>query len=251
MKKILSLAAIAIGLTACSGDSDSEQDSAINPINNVDTSVFLKKSITTHSDGTIITANYSYDNNKLTLIEYSDGDKDIYHYEDKKINKIEEFRQDELYKTSLFTYNGGENSDLAILDETFANGQLQRTTFQFYTDVNDYSKKANVTKRGAKYESGIILFNGNNIQSYSILTEGTITNSFTYAFDSKNNPFRNVYHNDILSIAKQNGGVNNIYSYTKGGAGQSDGYTSTFEYNEKNFPLKETQTTKDGKATII
>lgn len=240
MKKFLATAIAAVFmLTSCSKDPDT-----VAQTNTVDTSVLLKKSITTKNDETLI-ANYTYSGNKLQYIEYSNGSREIYKYNGEKLEKIEEYRNDDLYRTQKFLYNS--SSKLIEYQTILSNGYTESENFIHQ------SGKIKVVKSsvsGTMGSFGELYLNGDNVSSYVTIAENTEAYTFSYTYDVKNNPLRNMYANDVLAIANRKGGVNNVLKCSKSGPANHEGYIANYTYNEKGFPLIATQTQDNGEETV-
>src|ERR1044072_7607331 len=112
MKKILSMAAIALfmSMTSCSGDDSSE---TTNPSTET---VLLKKIITTDEDGNAVTTNYTYDGTKLVKVTDSQGLVSNHYYEGDLPVKVEYFENNVLTQRDVFTYANGNLSSMTILD---------------------------------------------------------------------------------------------------------------------------------------
>lgn len=234
MKKILSMVAIAIGLAACSGD-DSASSGDTMPV------TLLKKTITTYSDGAVITTDYSYNKQRLTEINSSDGQKKKYFYDDVKMRKDELFMNRVLIRTREFNMYNFVNQKCTCTTTNHETGKVEK--FDYEKDVNDV---INITSNQS-LDIYKVWLSGSNILKYSI--NDVFLHDLIY--DTKINPLRNIKDNFFLTLLDLNGGNNNIVSIIKSGA-ENDEINFSYEYNPDDIPSKCIQTDKEGNliATI-
>jgi len=231
MKKIFTLAAIALfTLTSCS---DNDSDATTTTEENV---VLVKKIVVTDEEGTI-TQTFTYDANKITNVVSSNGDEDKWYYDNNDhIIKIEYYEDGVLQYEDIFEYN--------------ANGQV---VANYWREVNyDYAEKtayaynangtiSTVETWGDLSEqthvdgTGIITLTNGNITQYAFTSSSgpTTINNFTY--DDKNDPFKNAVGHEVMTLIIPEGGVNNILTSVDEG---NNNYTLTHTYNSDNYPTK-------------
>jgi hypothetical protein len=103
---------------------------------------------------------------------------------------------------------------------------------------NTYSKRKVITANGANI-SYISIYNGSSHTSFE---------NISYTYDVKNNPFRNMHSNNILSLVMQKGGASNSITYYHSNLGESESSDTQYTYNEHNFPITSTETKSNGEV---
>ena len=245
MKKFLTLGALALFLmTSCSSDDSSDS------VDNGSTSVLLKKTIATDEDGYEYTTNYNYDGNKLTSVTDSEGSKMNLFYENDLLVKIEYSENNVVNQRDLLTYDS--NNKLATfnildLDEDWA----QKTLFTHNSNgtVSTVEYTGDLTEQTSLYGNGVITYNNGNIIDYTLTRPSESVESWTYTFDDKNSPLKNIASFDSFNLGYQEGGINNITAYINVMYGQTDSYNTTYTYNNDNYPLTSVENDGDGYTT--
>ena len=243
MKKIFTLGALALFLmTSCSSDDSSA------PVDNGSTSVLLKKTISTDEDGYEYTTNYTYDGNKLTSVTDSENSTMNLFYENDLLVKIEYFEDGTITQRDLFTYNS--NNELATynmldLDEDWA----YKTLFTHNSNgtVSTIEYNGDLTEQTNLSGNGIVTYTNNNITNYTTTSPGGYEVSWTYTFDDKNSPLKNITSFDAFNLAYQEGGHNNILSTIN--EAYNEASSTTYTYNNDNYPLTSIEIEDDGYTT--
>ncbi|QYJ68499.1 hypothetical protein [Flavobacterium litorale] len=243
MKNILGFVLLVVILSSCSSDSD-------NSTTIDESTIFLKKTITNHPDGTLVTANYHYNDTYITGITYSDGRNTAYEYENDLLVAIKEYDTNgELSKIEQYSYYDSINKTAAMLTTTYPEQASIYTTFSYYTGWLVEVNKYNVIGNGEFYFLSKIRtkLNGNGIYEASEYDENyDFLRQNTYIYDLKNNPLKNTASFDTQIIHKFWGSDHNILSYNKSGIGAGDSYTVKYTYNEANFPITGKKTLRNG-----
>ncbi|MCW4469524.1 hypothetical protein OGH69_11145 [Flavobacterium sp. MFBS3-15] len=225
-------------ITSCSDD-----DSSSNNNNNSD-AVLLKKMVETYEDGTSFTTTYTYDEDKLVRKNESDGYRTEYFYTNNKLSGIKSYDDtNHLTGEDVLTYDN--NGRLATRveywyaleegDEEWAeksvftynsNGTISRTIY-----IGDMDSQTELWEEGT-----ITIANGNMTK---LVSEGdTAVNTY----DSKNNPMKNTFAQDIFTLLDGiYGGKNNLLTYTQTGA-DPESITRTYTYNSDDYPTTAVET---------
>ena len=245
MKRLTALSGILLFMLAsCSSDGDGTKPNIAN------SDILLKKTITTFNDGSSVTANYTYQDKDLMKIVYSDGRTADYIYEGENLIKVREFHNEELYKTETFDYSGNKITKAT----TAFTGEETSFQFLFEHNNNEIEFTKYIKNSSGFYElssTSDMKMNSINIAEITeyTLQTNTILNVYTFGYDVKNNPFRNISANKALVIARQQGGVNNPISFIRTGPGASRTVTTSYTYNGDNFPVTSTATNQNGEVT--
>ncbi len=251
MKKVLTMAAVALFMMTSCSDDDS------NSTNNPETAILPTKLIETNPDGEV-TMTFSYDGTKLTGVNRNDGSNDVFTYTGDLVTELKSYQGDILMYKELFQYNT-QNQLVAY--------------YVFDYDSEDYSKYAYVHN-----SNGTIAYkeyNGSSenpadfteLTAEGVITDTTLTTTYiygtttetdvlTYTYDGKNSPMRNITGFDKIGFAGTDGSLKNYFenvvsqSYTTfGGTQPVLERVTTYTYNADNFPLTETE--KDTDNNII
>ncbi len=249
MKKCTLVFFFSFLLFSCSKDSDS---STQNPGQAIDTSVLLKKTVTTSQNGESVTTNYTYDGKKLMSTSDSDGTVINYTYisiaGSPVIEKIEEIRNGIPYKTETLDYSSPIhlNECRWVLHE---HGTQGKSKFRGGHEgaallIDNYEGTTLIN-------SGRLFYNGESIIRYEIGELNNPSVAYTYIYDLKNNPLRNIESKASFMIILKKGIINNITNYIKSGAVQSENYSASYTYNNNNYPLTATLTNQNSEITTI
>jgi hypothetical protein len=247
MKKILAMAAIALFMVSCSDDDSNS--------NQADTK--LTKVVTTDSDGAL-TSTLTYNGNKLTEINSTDGEKSTFTYDGNLITEWKTFDADnQLISKDTYEYN--------------SQNQLI-TYYEFYYDADGtegykttYVYNSNGSIAFTEYSGDVDDLNSFTEQtSTGVITDTTLTTTYdmgedtetvTYTFDGKNSPVKNITGMDKIGFAGTYGTkkfnkenvVSQSYSYN--GSAAVIESTTVYTYNSASFPLTETMTDDSGTST--
>ncbi len=220
MKKIiLCLSLIAITLSSCSSDSDSNTSA---------NDILVKKVVyTSITDSYTETINYTYNGNKIVKGVYSDGTEDIFTYTGNLITKIEMIDAGDVVYSETFTYDSNSRLiNYVAVEDVFT-----------YEESFVYNPNGTVTN--TIDGGGVRTLHFENDQLVQIVDDsGKI---YDYTYDAKNSPFLNVtgygkiahvVHGDHEFYgAKQN--ISMIHETTDDVAYM----TNTMTYNADNYPL--------------
>lgn len=248
MKKIIALVTVALfTMTSCSSDNDSQ--------NKIDeSSILLKKSITTYADGTSVTADYSYNGKYLTNIAYSDGKSEKYNYSAESggelLSEIKVFENNTLITTKTLEYLYNRKLRKVVttreghedIRDFYTYKENYDGTITIFISTNDIFLDNDNREESGKLELTMNGINISEIQAMGGFDNALVIYNEVFIYDVKNAPFRNMKVNDILCLATRNGGANNIMSYYRGGSGINDNISTFYIYNENDFPIKSTQT---------
>lgn len=238
MKKLLYLfSAIALTLTSCSSDDDSNNSSG----------TLLTKIIETYDDGTVETTDFEYNGNKIVSVS-SDldlSDETIYTYIGDLITKEKYFFDDGIDSfEEVIDYEYDSNNRLIKSIRTDEYGDVETDNFTYNSNGTvSFTTTANSTT----IASGIIYFNGNQPYKKEITENPGTAFEVSWVeestFDLKVSPFANVtgFYKIIIGTP----------SYTRGYpgiAGNSLDFSidnsleesSTYTYNGNNMPATET-----------
>lgn len=238
MKKLLYLfSAVALTLTSCSSDDDSNNSSG----------TLLTKIIETYDDGTVETTDFEYNGNKIVSVS-SDldlRDETIYTYTGDLIITEEYFFDDGIDSfEEVIEYEYDSNNRLIKSIRTDQYGDIETDNFTYNSNGTvSFTTTANSTT----IASGIIYFNGNQPYKKEITENPGTAFEVSWVeestFDLKVSPFANVtgFYKIIIGTP----------SYTRGYpgiAGNSLDFSidntleerSTYTYNGNNMPASET-----------
>ena len=227
MKKLIFIFC-AFGLTFNSCSSDDSTDDTGDP----DT-VLLKSTTETYEDGVFVT-NYTYSDNKLVGISYSGGDSEVFNYTNNLLTSIKEYIDGEL--------------DTEIELEYDSNNRLVTETYMYDFgpgEVNTYTYNADgtVTMLEAGVNTYIYTYDtlGNRIEEEDV----NGNQDYVYTYDTKNNPFKNIHQSEVFELMGHSTYKNNVLTYvnTSGVSSDiSDAYTSSYSYNNADYPTSSTIT---------
>jgi len=228
MKKLLFTLAIGLAtLTSCESDLVSAPPSDSNG-----GGVLLKKEILTYGSGGELTANYTYEGNRLMKIEDSDGEVVVYTYTDDLLTRMD-VSGGAYTEYSIFEYNSDNKINKEVT--SYTGGATQTNSFSY--DENGTVTKTEDVGSGAEVVHVYTFSNGNLVTKASTSPSGAY--SYTYIYDGKNNAGNNIYQANTFALLGYFSTPNNQLSCTQtSGAdmGTSDDIT-TYTYNTANYPL--------------
>lgn len=249
MKKLILLfCGLSLLLTSCSSDENSvssSEDTSILPktISYIYPSVLL---------GTNSTSTLNYNGNKI-VSSIKNGSKTIFTYDGNVITKQEKFDVDQQGKETkdtevTYTYENGKLKTKVIKEvfsATYPNGQyIEKTIYTHTSDVLisyiNYSVNADTNSESKSSQGNLTYKDGNLIKSQE--TEGSLTSTRTYEYDTKKNPLKNILGFNLLLSEISDFGNNNV---TKTTITSSDfptptDYLTAYIYNDSGFPTKYT-----------
>ncbi len=252
LKQIL-LFTLCITFFGCSSESSNDKDDE----ETIDDTTLLKRIIYNKSTTDEYIETFNYDGNKLTSIDYGDGSRHVYSYDqDNNLIKYEYFNEGVLNASVDLTYNS--DSKIATYTETFfedsgLDDRQYRHTFSHNNDGTITStNEVNYDNNGFEFDrTETFVLNGKNIVEISD-NEGY---NITYTYDNKNGAYKNIHAIEILNILSENefgavifGNTNNITAYVETEETPGDNNNETFEYtyNEKDYPLTCVYTSLNG-----
>ena len=233
MKKILSMAAIALFMmtASCSSDDDST------PV--TEQSNLIKKTVMTTEDGLELVTNYNYNGNKIVSIVSSDDSSTTFVYTGDLITEVKYYEDGELVQTEAYTYT----SDNKLATHTM-----------FLTQ--DYARKGEFTYN-ANNTITINYFTGDaesqttpsgtytlTVANENITQVNTGSSISTAVYDSGFDPMYNITGYQAVNLAYNEGGKNNVISSTGDNVlGEAVlQYTTTYTYNGANYPVTADET---------
>lgn len=242
MKKIvLLLSIVALGFTSCS-KSDAPAAPAI-PL--VDPNGILPKKIITTETGSasVYTETYTYAGNKLLKVTNEDMSYETVTYTGDLITKTQLFLSDNtLDETATFEYDSNNKLIKSInLQHTNNIGTKEVYTYDSNNNATVVYSNGNLISQNNPYQTATINFFNDEVSSATVTNSGIITN-YTYIYDNKNNPFKNITGFKSISFVDRPfslfEGINkNTLTVFNG----TVTYTNTYTYDGNNFPTRQTQ----------
>lgn len=250
MKKLLLLfSALTLVFTSCSSDDNSStEDTSILP--KTISYIYPSTDLGTNSKSTL-----SYDGNKI-LRSIEEGSKTVFTYSGNVITKQEEFDVDskgvETKDTDvLYTYENNKLKTRIMREEfstQFPDGRYIDKTVYTHTSENlisyvNYSVNP-TTKIETKSSEGSLTYKDGNLLKIQQVS-GSSTSTRTYEYDTKNNPLKNILGFDLLLNEISEFGRNNSTKTTvlNSGNPKPTDFLTTYIYNDKDFPLRQTSFT--------
>lgn len=224
--KNIILAFLIIGtIMSCNSDSQSEKETQ------TANTILVKKIIKTYSINDISTVTYIYDGNKI-ISESSDGGFiATYTYTGNVITKIVETVNNTFQRSKEYTYLNGRVTSAV---EKTNNNDTDSYSYEYNSNGTvSYSR----TRTGSETTTGILTITNGNIVKNEEFYGGQYpsTSTYTYGYDTKNNPFKNVLgFNLLLDVHQEMFSMNNMTQDGSSGSGSID--TRTFKYNGDNYP---------------
>lgn len=217
-----------VGFTSCSSDDDSSP----NPTSDI----LVKKIIYQGEDGFNEEITYSYNGNKLVQGVYDDGTIEKYYYNGDLITKIEYVFEGEIEEQELFAYD----SEGRLVEHKYQDlvDDFEDKSLFVYNDNNTITK-TNITGSIDNTETTgfVSTLTVVNNEISTIVQTGGLT--YTYMYDAKNSPFKNVTGYSKVAYSLQGdfelqGANANIASINE----NNSSYTSnTITYNSSDFPV--------------
>ena len=235
MKKIFAMAAIALFMVSCSDDDSNST--------NQENAVLVKKMIDTDEDGTY-TNILTYDGNKIISMVGTDGSTTEYTYTNGLLSKEETTYDSAIYEKTTYEYN----SNNKLVSSTFyeyaddANAYAVKSVYTYNSDntITATTYKGDENSQTELSGTRTITMTNGNIIKYSVLYDGTtVPVVTTRTYDTKNNPFKNVFAYDVMVLAALEGGNNNVLTENVDSLG-TPSTTYEYLYNSDNYPTKAT-----------
>ncbi len=223
-----------MSVVSCSSDDDS-------PSSQQSSDILVKRVIYSQDDpdGYDATIDYSYNGNKIVQGTYTDGTIEKYYYTGDRITKIEYIYAGEVSDRDIFTYND-DNKLSSWKYEAFDGDEEIWETWEHntYTYNND-NTITQTDASGSGYTRTMTMHNGEISQIVG--SDGT---TYTYTYDTKNSPFKNVTGYAEIAHAfagdhELDGRSRNIVSIVD--ETHSQNYTiNTIHYNSNDYPTSVT-----------
>jgi hypothetical protein len=232
MKKIILLFTGIIILTSCS-----KPDS----YNATPDNILLKKTIETLGD-IIITKNFTYDGNKLVSIIGDNSFEEKFTYTGDLITKREAFGNNQLAERTIYEYN----SNKLVMSKTTQTGYttINKMVYVYNTNgtisFSDYYIENLAAQEQLRSNGTIYFTNGEVSRVDNIRTQPDITLkfSFIYAYDSKNNPHRNIIGlNKIFLQGYNNHNITTQVTEHQIPLKSSSTIKTEYIYNAENYPV--------------
>lgn len=236
IKKFLYLlSATLLTLTSCSKDeSVSEPDTDTNGTGTVST-VFVKKIIRTYSANDIVTSTYMYNGNKIVLESNDGGFVANYTYTGNMITKIEEKVNNQFQSSREFTYVDGK-----VATKVWKRNYGGTTSYAYSYNSNGTVSYKRTQPTGTN--TGVLTIANGNIVKNEVFNNGTLLNTYTYGYDTKNNPFKNVLgFNLLLETDEEMFSPNNMIQ----DGGGSPTFNYVLKYNDNGFPTEKKRSDVD------
>jgi hypothetical protein len=217
-----------VGFSSCSSDDDG---STPNPTSDI----LVKKVIYQFDDDLNEEITFSYNGNKLVQGVYDDGTIEKYYYSGDLITKIEYVFDGEVEEQDLFAYD----SDGRLVEHKYQDliDDFEDKSLFVYNDNNSITK-TNITglidnTETIGFESTLTVLN-NEIST--IVQTGGLT--YTYTYDSKNSPFKNVTGYSKIAYSIQgdfelHGSAKNILTIDENNSSYTE---NIMTYNADDYP---------------
>lgn len=197
-------------------------------------------------------SNFEYDGKKLKSIRNSSGSRYDFTYDGRKIKKMEYYDStNKLAESYEFKHDGSKIVE--IISTSFSNYKSEtellnvmsfligETPSKFITETTKEQRAIRQAKAANIYTVKFV-WDGSNVESltYEINDGGSYySETMTYTYDKKTNPFYNSLFHFYMSDCPQS--KNNVLSYTQSSSeGDYETGSYTYEYDGK-FPTKATQ----------
>lgn len=235
MKKvILGFSALILILSSCSSSSDSSSSSS---------TLKLHQQIITGNPADNNTATYTYNGNKLLRIDNTDGTYTKVYYTGDLVTKFEYYDDTNfLIEQSTYTYNA-ENKLASYTYLGFEQDTAEKEVFTYNANGTIsssyyYGNSATAAPTDLQTTRLITLLDG---EVHTTVSTGNDNTTYTYTYDTKNNPYKNILGFDKLggyADGENLGIMHNIVTESHQNPGSSaitDNYAYT--YNSSDFPL--------------
>ncbi|RZJ73531.1 hypothetical protein [Flavobacterium sp.] len=236
MKKILLFTLLAVAMNSCSSDDSGNQPTQGGTL--------LASTIQTAGSDSY-TTNYSYNGNKIASSVNVGGDTTLYTYSGNAITGIEV--QNSAGSTSYefdFTYSNGRLAE-AKRTQT-GTGIVMRQTFSYpnATSITGQTFLGNATSQTQLlYDQVYTIGQDGEVSTVANTANGTTT-IYSYTYDAKNNPFKNVVGwSDLLLLQ----GVNHNILTSVSPSGSEE---IVYQYNQDDYPSVSTRTST-GSTPIV
>ena len=240
MKKLICFLSLSLVLASCSSDDSTET------IDNSGSTLFVQKTV----EGTGASATntfYSYNGNKIVSAINEDGDGYYYTYTGDLITKAELKRDDVAVETEYYEYDANQrlisfrSISVSAMDAGF------KTLYTYNADgtVGLKAYSGSRTSQTNLDSTSIAYFENGEVVKITSPDYPTLN----YTYDGKNNPFKNVLGFDKISYDESQavGMAQNVVTSNDWEEPNDVTDTTTYTYNDSNYPL--TQTIRGYKTT--
>jgi hypothetical protein len=214
-------------LHSCSSNTETETKPVV--------SIFVKTIVKTHSPNDIETISHIYDGNKIVSRKNDGGFVSNYTYTGNVITKIEERVNNNFQSSKEYTYVDGK-----VATKVWKRN-YDGTNSYIYT----YNSNGTVSYKRTQpsgVSTGILTIANGNIVKNEVFNNGTLLNTYTYGYDNKNNPFKNVLgFNLLLETDEEMFSPNNMIQ----DGGGSPTFNYILKYNDDGFPTEKKRSDVD------
>ena len=236
MKKLaIACSAFLLILSSCSSSSDGGGASS---------SLKLHQQSITDNSGISETDTFTYNGNKLLRIDSSDGSYTKAYYTGNLITKFEDYDDtDTLIEQSTYTYNS-DNKLASYIYLDFEQDTAEKEVFTYNADGTIsssyyYGNSASATPTDMVTTRVITLLDG---EVHTTVSTGDDDSTYTYTYDTKNNPLKNILGYDKLAgyaDGENLGIMHNIVTeaHLDGNSGVTYTDNYVYTYNSSDFPL--------------
>lgn len=232
-KVLLFFVASAFVLQSCASDDSGNQPT--------EGGVLLQSTVqTTGSDS--YTTNYTYNGNKIASSVIENGDTTLYSYTGNQITSIEVQNANGVTSYEFeFTYSGGHMVEAKrtqtglgiVMLQTFA--YPNATTITGQTFIGDENSQDQLL-----YDQVYTIGSNGEISTLANTASGSTT-TYSYTYDDKNNPFKNVVGwSDLLLLQGVDHNILTTSSSTNGNVTGSE--SATYTYNTDDYPATSIRT---------
>ena len=248
----LLLITLCVTLIACNTETIDAVDEEIEEIEEVEETEettdnnLIKRIVYNKDTAEEYTDTFNYDGNKLTSVDYGDGYKNVFVYDEKNnIVKDEYYSENVLAAYTVLEYD--TENKLTKFTETFLepSGLDDRQYENVFTYNNDgtITKEVYVDYSNSGFElswTETIIFNNKNITNVKDNDDST---EYIYTYDDKKGMFENIYAIEILNQLSENefgpyiyGNTNNITSNIEKYENHESGDLTEYTYGDDGYP---------------
>ncbi|RTY89996.1 hypothetical protein EKM01_12870 [Flavobacterium sp. RSP46] len=207
-------------LNSCSSNTETETKPVV--------SVFVKTIVQTHSPNDIETISHIYDGNKIVSRKNDGGFVSNYSYTGNVITKIEERVNNNFQSSKEYTYVDGK-----VATKVWKRNYDGTNSYTYTYNSNGTVSYKRTQPTGMN--TGVLTITNGNIVKNEVFYNGSLSNTYTYEYDAKNNPFKNVLgFNLLLETDEEMFSPNNMIQ----DGGGSPTFNYILKYNVNGFPTE-------------
>lgn len=213
-------------LASCSTENENQEE--IKPA----TSILVKKIIHTYRNNEVEISTIKYNGNKIISRSTEGGFIATYTYTGDVITKIEERVNDRLQRSLEYFYLNGK------VIRQIENDNLETDSRTFTYNTNGTVSYARSRTRGEN-TTGLLTFENGNLIKNEEFFAGQFPSSsiYEFAYDTKNNPFKNVIgFNLLFDTNRDTFSSNNMVKDGSAGNGAVD--TRMYKYDVNGYPTE-------------